>query len=181
MDWDTDSLVSERRQAGGKWCKSSPPPASRLISSQSPGNDYLGRKPSLHLLLLLAQFYCQAWHYIIWNIPLENLGHLSQLCLLPASCPPICFHAQWRQSMKQRKPWCCANTVHQYTKHWCVISTGSATNPNSTIGVSMKKVKSIPARHSTFTKTFEQLHCWLHSGWAESSWAFCLSQMTTKL
>lgn len=61
-------------------------------------------------------------------------------------------------------------------QHWF-----SHKSKHSTIGVAMKKVKSIPARPSTFTKTFEQLHCWLHSGWAESSWAFCLSQMTTKL
>jgi len=40
-------------------------------------------KAPLHVL----QCYCWAWFHMIWSISVVTLGHLSQLCQIPTSCP----------------------------------------------------------------------------------------------
>lgn len=46
-----------------------------------------------------------------------------------------------------RKPWCCASTVQQKPKHWCITCTVSATNPKHSITeVSVMKTNSSPSR-----------------------------------
>lgn len=66
------------------------------MSGQSPRNGCLGET--------LPSFYCWAWCYMVRNTVLVSLGQLTQLCPLPASCPPPPYLLGQR-SEKQRTSW----------------------------------------------------------------------------
>lgn len=74
---------------------------------KSSSNGYLGKNPT--------QFYCSAWGYMPWNIPLVTLGQLSQLCHFPAL--GHLAYSLTGQSRKQRRPWCCVSTTQWKSIH----------------------------------------------------------------
>ena len=93
--------------------------------------------------LLSLRFYCWVQYHMVWNIPLVSCpSHVPSLSLA---------HPQltcWRR--EQRKPCHCASTVQQEPKHWCITNAVLATYAKqSTTPAAVKKVNSIPARHST--------------------------------
>ena len=103
--------------------------------------------------LLSFNFFCRAWRPMVQHIPLVSLGQLSCPCLLSISCPPQAY-SLWGQRVKNRRPWSCASTFQQQSKHWCVNI--SATKPkHSTLWAAMKKMYSIPASSSTEGKKAE--------------------------
>lgn len=44
------------------------------------------------------QFICQAWHFMVWNRPLVNLGHLFWLC-----SPSGFLDPQWQRMRQEKK------------------------------------------------------------------------------
>lgn len=82
----------------------------------------------------LPPFICQAWHFVVWNISLLSLGHLSQLCCLPVSfvylLTGIAWDKEnapdlgWKQLSKKPKHQCAINTILiPNTKHSIVTAT----------------------------------------------------------
>lgn len=70
MGRDKDSLISEEKREKHQ-VDAQPFSEQQLLSRPKPPPP----APSI--------FYCQAWCYITWNIPVVNLGQLSQSCPLP--------------------------------------------------------------------------------------------------
>jgi len=94
--------------------------------------------------------------------PFGQLGQLSRLCPLPASCaPPASLLAGWCE--EQKRPGLCVSTAQRELKHPCVNSTVSSTNPrHSPIPATKKEINSIPAQTSAMYKSNPHIfQCWL--------------------
>ena len=72
----------------------------------------------------IPQFYCSAWHHVVWHIPLANVGQLSWLCPLPAPCAPLAHHCQGNA-----RSWKLLDLIRTKPKHWCVINIILILNP----------------------------------------------------
>lgn len=78
--------------------------------------------PPSTFLLLSPSCYCCTWHHILWDKPLDCLGHLSRLSSHSASCArPASLLAGQREM--QKRPWLSVSTSQQQLKHWCVTNT----------------------------------------------------------
>lgn len=81
VGWDEET--SEGKRGKNKWCKGNHlPPVDRCSASRwAMATSHTNRPP-------LPSFYCWAWGYIAWSIPLVNWGHLPWLCSLPIHVHP---------------------------------------------------------------------------------------------
>lgn len=99
----------------------------KCMDSASVAVTWEGKHPSitpkvflLPFILLSPSFYCWAWCYVVqislWSIWVSCPGWFSSQSLAHSQHT----HCEGRVG---KKPWCCANTVQQLLKRWCVIST----------------------------------------------------------
>lgn len=73
-----------------------------------------------------ALFYCLACTYRLWNIPLANSRHLSQLCLLTIPCSPLAYSLRGGrrcQHDKERADLDVLQAPFSTTKAMCVINS----------------------------------------------------------
>ena len=115
-------------------------------------------------LFLYPSFYCQAWRYMVWNIPLANSGQLSWLRPFPVSCLPLAYILQGAE-WEKRKLWHWASPVQQQPKLWCVINTVLVTNLKySTIWTVRKKFCSSQTQYMRQTPRVKKMNlCFLAS------------------
>lgn len=127
MGWDKGSLINE-----GKVEKQVMQMPSQLANG-CPG--------SPQATATLEKNFCPwVWHYMIWIISWVSSDQLLGLCCLPASCPPSAY-LLLRDTIRNKRPWICANTTQQQPKHWHVISTVLVTNLKpSTIQGAVRKI-----------------------------------------
>lgn len=97
-------------------------------------------------------FYCWAYCYMAWNIPLFRLVQLSQLCPLPTSCSLLAYCLRCRvgnwASLDAMQT--CANTVQHSNILPVTVNTILVINSkHSTIQAGTKTINTIPARPST--------------------------------
>lgn len=106
-----ESLVSEE---GKKpcCCKSNQSQISQAVQCAASAKQQLRGKtlPQANTSWSSTRFCCWAWHQTARNSPLHSLGKL----FWPSSCPlPSCWLQEEQRKRKEKKPWYCANTVHQ--------------------------------------------------------------------
>lgn len=109
--------------------------------------------------------YCWAWRSMAWNSSLVCLGHLPG-CITPSILypPQSSWGADTRQSEKERRPWCCANTVQKELKYqlstlfWSqCYQHSSGHKEHGIITAAMKKINPLPARPSTMRTEKKQM------------------------
>lgn len=98
-----------------------------------------------------SSVYCWTWHHTAWNIPLANLGQLSQLCCLPASSLPHAYSLGLKkQQSMEKKPWCCASTIQLTARAFVCYQHcfSHKSKKHSTIWAALQNVNYVPSRPS---------------------------------
>lgn len=132
VNWNNDSLIEKAKAEGIREAKRSIHwllPTARQMS-----NHFLGSKISACIIIfkkhkcyhwkhppfLLFPFslYCGAEHHTVWNIPVIIWGHLSWLCPLPTSCPPLASSLQGKEKALRLCKHCSVTTKTLVRYQW---------------------------------------------------------------
>lgn len=157
ITWDKDLIRWQKErekfttETKNQWCRSGYshfPKADWCLASHRTVSVLEDKTP--HPLLSLPQFYCWAWHYMMWTNLLGRWSHPSLLCLLSASCS---FPDDpGREQSRKQKSLGAVQALFSSSWNSAVLSTLLATDlKHSTMQNAVKKVNCISARHSTGT------------------------------
>lgn len=137
--WDKSGLISDRIKTRNKRSK---------ITHSPPTNPCLARPWAAAALETHPQFYCWAWHSMVWDISSACWGQLSWPCPLTPLVPPQWGTPRPGAQREEQKALALCKHCSATTNHQCVIDTVWVTSfKHSTIHTGCCEESSHPTTH----------------------------------